>query len=117
MPRRLISSLAIVLPASREVYLVDATPDVRRQIDLLADVRDAPAGQVDRAPVDGVMLTHAHLGHYTGLAFFGFEAVHTSGLPVFCTPRMADYLRSNGPWSQLVAIGNLELREVAPISR
>ena len=117
--RRSVASLAIVVPGGEtaeadSVYLVDVTPDVRRQIDLLADVRDAPEDRVDRAPVDGAMLTHAHLGHYTGLAFFGFEAVHTSDLPVYCTPRMAHYLRSNGPWSQLVEFGNIDLREVPP---
>ncbi len=113
MPRRLISSLAIVLPASREVFLIDATPDVREQLDALRDVRDLPSDRVDRAPVDGVFLTHAHLGHYTGLAFFGFEAVHTRGLPVWATPRLAGYLRANGPWSQLVDLGNIELRALA----
>ncbi len=113
VPRRLVSSLAIVLPASREVFLIDATPDVREQLDALRDVRNLPSDRVDRAPVDGVFLTHAHLGHYTGLAFFGFEAVHTRGLPVWTTPRLADYLRANGPWSQLVDLGNIELRALA----
>ncbi len=117
--RRGVASLGLIVPSTAggqaaKVYLIDATPDVRRQIDMLADVRDAPEGRVDRAPVDGVMLTHAHLGHYTGLAFFGFEAVHTNKLPVFCTPAMAEFLSSNGPWSQLVTIGNVELRQVAP---
>ena len=124
--RRWIASLAVVVPgaadddpAAAEVYLIDATPDVREQLDRLRDVRAAvagvrPSGRVDRSPVDGVLLTHAHIGHYLGLAFFGFEAVHTRGLPVFCTPAMAAYLRRNGPWSQLVEIGNVEPREVAP---
>ena len=69
---------------------------------------------MDRRPVDGVFLTHAHIGHYLGLAFFGFEAIHTSNLPVYCTPRMADFLRANGPWSQLVRIGNLQLLKLEP---
>lgn len=112
-PRRLVSALAIVLPASGEVFLIDATPDLREQLDALRDVRDLPADRVDRAPVDGVFLTHAHLGHYTGLAFFGFEAVHTNGLPVWATPRLAGFLRGNGPWSQLVELGNIELRTLA----
>lgn len=112
--RRNVASLAVVVPQTSSVYLLDATPDVRRQIDLLADVRDPPPDRVDRAPVDGVLLTHAHLGHYTGLAFFGFEAVHTRDLPVYCTPAMARFLRRNGPWSQLVEIGNVDLREVVP---
>ena len=114
--RRHVAGLALVVPSENghAVYLLDATPDVRRQLDMLADVREAPPDRVDRAPVDGVFLTHAHLGHYTGLAFFGFEAVHTQGLPLWCTPRMADYLRRNGPWSQLVDFGNVALKEVAP---
>jgi pyrroloquinoline quinone biosynthesis protein B len=65
-------------------------------------------------PVDGVFLTHAHIGHYLGLAFFGYEAIHTRALPVMATPRMADYLRMNGPWSQLVSLGNIKLEEMAP---
>jgi len=110
--RRYVAGLALIVPAEsgREaVYLIDATPDIREQLDMLRDVRDPPAGQVDRKPVDGVLLTHAHIGHYLGLAFFGFEAVHTKDLPVWCTERMADFLRNNGPWSQLVRIGNIRL--------
>lgn len=115
--RRHVSSLALIVPrddGSNGVYLVDATPDVREQLDMLRDVRDEPAGRVDRAPVDGVLLTHAHIGHYTGLMFFGFEAVHTSGVPVWCSPTMAEFLRTNGPWSQLVSIGNISIRDVDP---
>ncbi len=112
--RRAIASLAVVIPATRETYLIDATPDVREQLDALPRRDPSAAGGVDRAPLSGVLLTHAHLGHYTGLSFFGFEAIHTQGLPVFCTPRMARYLRENGPWSQLVGLGNVALREVLP---
>jgi pyrroloquinoline quinone biosynthesis protein B len=112
--RRLVASLAVVLPASGRVVLIDATPDLHEQLDLLADVRDAPAGVTDRAPVDGVLLTHAHVGHYLGLAFFGYESMHTRDLPVWCTPRMASFLRENGPWSLLVGRRNVELRETAP---
>lgn len=115
---RWVASLAVVLPGSGpdggRVYLIDATPDLPAQLEALADVRDPPAGGVDRAPVDGVLLTHAHVGHYLGLAWFGYESVHTRGLPVWCTPRMARFLREDGPWSQLVRLGNLELRELDP---
>jgi pyrroloquinoline quinone biosynthesis protein B len=71
-------------------------------------------GRVDRAPVAGVFLTHAHIGHYLGLAFFGYEVVSTSQLPVFATPRMSDFLRQNGPWSQLVETQNIRLDEIEP---
>jgi len=113
-PPRLVSSLALVLPASDQVFLIDATPDIRPQLDLLRDVRQPPDDRVDRSPLDGVFLTHAHIGHYLGLAFFGFEAVHTSDLAVWTTQRMADFLRTNGPWSQLVEKGNLDLRVTPP---
>lgn len=119
--RRLVASLAVVDPAASppQVFLIDATPDLGAQLDRLADLRPAAADgggeeTVDRHPIDGVLLTHAHIGHYLGLAFFGYETIHTSGLPVWATPRMAGYLRANGPWSQLVERGNIELRSLAP---
>lgn len=115
--RRLIASLALVIPETGAAYLFDATPDIREQLDALSDVRRPPQDRVDRAPVDGVFLTHAHVGHYLGLAFFGFEAVHTEGLPVYVTPRMAEFLTTNGPWSQLVEIGNIALEELASGAR
>jgi len=103
---RLVASLALI-DAEDRAFLFDATPDIRRQLERLRDVR-SPAERVDRSPVAGVFLTHAHLGHYTGLGFFGFEAVHTSDLPLYATPRMLDYLSTNGPWSQLFDIGNVK---------
>jgi pyrroloquinoline quinone biosynthesis protein B len=111
---RRVASLAVVLPAERRVYLIDATPDIAVQLEALAPLRPAPAGRVDRSPVDGVLLTHAHVGHYLGLAHFGFEAIHTRALPTWATPRMARFLSTNGPWDQLVRLGNLELRPVEP---
>jgi pyrroloquinoline quinone biosynthesis protein B len=115
-PKRFVSSLALILPETRQVYLFDATPDLREQLDALRDVRSLPADRVDRAPVDGVFLTHAHIGHYLGLAFFGFEAVHTTALPVWATPRMSRFLTTNGPWSQLVETGNIALQPL-PLGR
>jgi len=112
--RRRITSLALVLPISDQIYLFDSTPDLREQLAALSDVRQAPGDRVDRQPIDGVFLTHAHIGHYLGLAFFGYEAIHTSGLPVMATPRMAAFLRANGPWSQLVGMQNIRLQELAP---
>ncbi|MGH9362905.1 MAG: MBL fold metallo-hydrolase, partial [Thermoanaerobaculia bacterium] len=109
--RRRVASLAVHLPASDRVYLLDATPDLGEQLEEVARLRGrVPTGRVDRTPVDGVFLTHAHIGHYLGLAFFGFETVHTRRLPVWASPRMSDFLRGSGPWSQLVKLENVELR-------
>jgi pyrroloquinoline quinone biosynthesis protein B len=111
---RNVASVAILSEATGKKYLVDAGPDIRPQLEMLARITGSPPARVNRSPVDGVFLTHAHLGHYTGLAFFGFEAIHTTDLPVWCTGPMAELLRENAPWSQLVRIGNIDLREIQP---
>lgn len=109
---RLVSSIAVIdsRGATPRRYLFDATPDLREQYRALD--RAFPGGDPGRL-LDGVFLTHAHMGHYTGLMFFGFESANTRGTPVYAMPRMAEYLRRDGPWSQLVDYGNIELREMA----
>jgi len=63
--------------------------------------------------LDGVFTTHAHIGHYAGLMFFGREAAGARELPVYAMPRMGKFLWGNGLWSQLVALDNIELRELS----
>ncbi|HEX3554051.1 MAG TPA: MBL fold metallo-hydrolase [Thermoanaerobaculia bacterium] len=111
---RHVASLAIYSPKTDHVYLIDATPDLPAQIEKIHTFHHHPEGKTDRAPVDGVLLTHAHIGHYLGLAHFGFESLNTKGIPTWVSPRMAEFLRTNGPWSQLVRLGNIALREIQP---
>ena len=66
----------------------------------------------DKPNLSGIFLTHAHMGHYTGLMWLGKEVMGAAKVPVHAMPRMAAYLRSNGPWSQLVKLENIELREM-----
>src|SRR3712207_8511553 len=40
----------------------------------------------------GVFLTHAHIGHYTGLMYFGREAAGAKSVPVYAMPRMLNFL-------------------------
>lgn len=109
--RQRVASLGLVDDRSGRRFLVDATPDLASQIESLNEGR----GDVDRRrPVDGILLTHAHVGHYAGLMHLGREVLGAQGVPVFATPRMARFLRENGPWSQLVSLGNIELREIQP---
>lgn len=107
---RRVASVAVV--AGEQAWLFDATPDLPDQLEALARVTGRPRGGVDRSPVAGVFLTHAHMGHYVGLAWFGFEAIHARALPVHASPRMAALLRDNAPWDQLVRLGNLSLHEL-----
>jgi pyrroloquinoline quinone biosynthesis protein B len=107
---RRVASLAILFPGSDRAFLIDATPDVRPQLDAVRAALGRTGAGTDRRPLAGVFLTHAHMGHYLGLAFFGFEALHTGGMPVWGSPRMVGFLSKHGPWEQLVRLGNIEPR-------
>ena len=106
--RRRVASIAVVGETER-VLLVDATPDLARQLANLA----ARIGRA-RPDLDGLVLTHAHVGHYLGLAFLGREAMNVEGLPLYVTPSMADFLRANRPWAWLVERGQVEPEVVEP---
>jgi pyrroloquinoline quinone biosynthesis protein B len=105
--RRGATSLALVDPAANSKYLFEATPHLPEQLYNLE--RIAPDR---RYSLGGIFLTHAHIGHYTGLMFFGFESMNADSLPVYAMPRMAEYLGTNGPWSQLVTMNNIVLRQL-----
>ena len=92
-------------------FLVDVSPDIKEQENRLLKL-PAYAARTARNPFDGVLLTHAHMGHYAGLVHFGREGANCSKLPVWCTEKMAGFLSANAPWEQLVSLGNIELRPV-----
>ena len=98
-----VASLALVDPASRRWWLFDATPDFPRQLERMT--REAPG-----CSLSGVFLTHAHIGHYTGLMHLGREVMGAKAVPVWAMPRMREFLATNGPWSQLDKLRNIELR-------
>jgi len=115
--RRRVVSLALVDPASQERWLFEATPDFREQLHEL----DRQAPVTDKPGIAGIFLTHAHIGHYTGLMFLGHESMGAKEVPVFAMPRMRGFLRNNGPWSQLVnneniVIQGLEDREIVRLN-
>ncbi|MFW6079159.1 MAG: MBL fold metallo-hydrolase [Gemmatimonadota bacterium] len=103
---RHVVALAVVDPVSDERWLFEATPDFREQLHALDRV--APAEGVPG--LDGIFLTHAHVGHYAGLIHLGHEAIGADAVPVWAMPRMREFLRTNGPWDQLVRYGNIEPR-------
>ena len=72
--------------------------------------------------LNGIFLTHAHIGHYAGLMFLGHEVMGARNVPVFAMPRMAGFLTNNGPWSQLLEFNNIVLKplrnnETQPLGR
>ena len=61
---------------------------------------------------DGIFLTHAHIGHYTGLMYLGKEATNAKKVPVYAMPKMGGFLEQNGPWNQLVTNNNITLKKL-----
>ncbi len=105
--RRAVACLGLVDRQAGRSWLVDATPDFREQLHAL---RQAAPG----CPLAGILLTHAHMGHYTGLIHLGREAWNTQELPLFASPAMCRFLRTHAPWSQLVDLGNVRLHPLTP---
>lgn len=103
--QRMTSCLAIIDPITKEQWIIDATPNIKEQIQLLKS-------KTGTEKIDGVLLTHAHMGHYTGLMHFGREVMGANKIPVFAMPKMKSFLEENGPWSQLVVLENISLEKV-----
>jgi pyrroloquinoline quinone biosynthesis protein B len=105
--RRLVSSLAIVDHNAKLFWLVDASPDIVEQAHLLAS-------SYPEFSLGGILLTHAHMGHYLGIAMLGRESWNHESLPVFCTQRMGAFLHLNHPWKQLIDLNNIALSIIEP---
>jgi len=101
-----VSCIAVIDPATSTSWLFDATPDITSQLKVLEE-------HSGKQVPDGIFLTHAHIGHYTGLMFLGHEAMGTSEVPVYAMPKMHRFLSDNGPWSQLVTLNNIDLHKMA----
>jgi pyrroloquinoline quinone biosynthesis protein B len=89
-----VASLGIV--DGDQVWIVDATPDLPRQLHALGDVDLA-----------GILLTHAHMGHYTGLLHLGREVMGADHVPVYALPRMRALLLEEEPWALLARLGHV----------
>ncbi len=107
--RRLVASLLIVDPASGERFLIDATPDIREQVDAANRIAPRPKA-ASRPPLfEAIALTHAHVGHYAGLMHLGREAYGASGQRILASERMAHFLETNGPWDLLVKLKHITI--------
>ncbi|MEQ1605330.1 MAG: MBL fold metallo-hydrolase [Pyrinomonadaceae bacterium] len=106
--RQTVSSIALVDPETKNRWIFDATPDLPEQFDLLKTIT------ADRSnTISGIFLTHAHIGHYTGLMYLGRESMSAKEVPVFAMPRMKQMLETNAPWSQLVSLNNIRITTLA----
>ena len=101
-----VSCLGLVDKTNNKRYLFDATPDIHNQLNLLEKFSDANL-------VDGIFLTHAHIGHYTGLMYLGREGLGGKNIMVYALKRMSKFLTKNGPWNQLVKLNNISIQTIS----
>ena len=106
--RKHVSCLGIVDPASSQCWIIDATPDFPYQLHTLT----TSLGSENPLLLKGILLTHAHMGHYTGLMYLGREAMGSQAVPVYAMKRMRRFLRVNGPWDQLVRLKNIQIQNM-----
>ena len=97
-----VSSIGIVNPLTKQSWLFDATPDFPNQYRILTEKHNTE--------LVGIFLTHAHMGHYTGLLHLGREVMGKKNVAVYAMSRMKRFLETNGPWSQLVTLKNINLK-------
>ena len=107
--KKFVTSIMLINNENNESYLFDASPDINEQLNFMGD-------RVKK-DLKGVFLTHAHIGHYTGLMYFGREALNSKLVNVYAMPRMKNFLESNGPWSQLVSLQNILIKELSNESK
>ena len=99
-----VSSIGIVDPLTNEVWIIDATPDFSVQLNTLT--------MEQKRVFKGVFLTHAHIGHYTGLIHLGREVMGAKEIPVYAMPKMEIFLTNNGPLSQLIELNNIDIKSL-----
>ncbi len=101
------TSIAVVNTDLKKYILFEATPDITFQLNnLKRNIFD------EFLLPESIYITHAHIGHYTGLMYFGREALGAKDQIVKALPRMSNFLENNGPWSQLVDINNIKIEEI-----
>ena len=101
-----VSSLGISNLKNETNYLIDATPNVNHQLKALIGTSN-PSEKLN-----GIFLTHAHMGHYSGLLNFGREAMNSKNIPLYLMPRFYNFIQDNGPWNQLVKLENVMLKRI-----
>ena len=102
------TSIAVVDPVEKKYILFEASPDIPYQLNYL----EKEIFNEFLLP-ESIFITHAHIGHYTGLMYFGREALGAKNLIIKVLPKMSNFLKTNGPWSQLVDINNIKIQKLS----
>ena len=102
---QMVASIGLV-SKSKKSWMIDATPDFPRQYHILKEKH--------QTSIKGIFLTHAHMGHYSGLLNLGREAIGEKRMDTFVMSRMKSFLEENAPWNQLIELENIVLKKIFP---
>ncbi|WP_029266687.1 MBL fold metallo-hydrolase [Virgibacillus alimentarius] len=102
--QRFAASLSIHFETENKWYMIDPSPDFKQQL------QHVQSDMGWKQMMDGILLTHAHIGHYPGLMFLGKEAISTKEMPVMAGGEMNHFLSSHYPWKQLIDFNNIKLK-------
>ncbi len=111
--RRLGPSIAVFDKKEGFCYFIDASPDFKYQLDMVREYVNI-IRRKGIIPISGILLTHAHFGHCSGLWHLGMEVVDEKNLLVFCTQKMGELLRRDHPFNLLVQRKNIKIKEIQP---
>jgi pyrroloquinoline quinone biosynthesis protein B len=112
IPRRFAPSAAIVDPETGRAWLIDASPDMPHQLEVVRDALGGARGS--GIPLTGILITHVHMGHYWGLGHLGKEGMMPKGLAVIAPPGVARFLKATSPFKEMVEWGAIVVRSVLP---
>ena len=105
--KKSVVALGLIDKTNQQKWLFEASPDMHTQLAEL-EQNHIKSSTI----IDGVFLTHAHIGHYTGLMYFGREAYGKKNITVYAMPKMRKFISNNGPWNQLVDLKNIQLKNL-----
>ena len=100
-----VTSVGLIDNVENRFFLIDASPDITKQYQMLKSLSL-------NGSLGGIVLTHAHIGHYSGLLFFGKESLGARKINVYSMPKMSFFLKNNGPWSQLIQDKNIIINQL-----
>lgn len=112
--REYVVSLALVDARGEQaaVYLIDATPDIKFQLEMVGEWLGPHPQRPQRINQPAaIFLTHAHMGHVAGLSQLSFESMAVQHLPVYGSAKLMKMLQETELWRPLVS--QLDLRPIA----